>query len=368
MNRLQARFDIRLPGFALAAQLDIAAQGACAIFGPSGAGKSTLLRCIAGLERSPSGYLRLGDEVLQDEAAGIFVPPHARRFAFVFQEPRLFAHLSVKGNLEYGYKRVVAAQRTIEWQQVVELLALQPLLDRSVENLSLGEQQRVAIGRALLTSPRLLLMDEPLASLDQQRKQEILPYIQRLSSELTLPLLYVSHSLTEILPLAQGLLLLRHGQVVASGPLLEVCSDLRWADTLGAVVGAVMEARIAAHEPEFALTRLDLHGQSLYVPLQQRAIGSSIRVQVLARNVSLALGPPSSLTSVLNVLKARVVEIAAPLEQHHAVQVKLDVGAPLLASISRKSLHTLALRPGQQVYAMIKAVAMGQEGWLAEHD
>lgn len=368
MIRLQGRFALQLPGFALDAGFDMPALGASAIFGPSGAGKSTLLRCIAGLERSPSGYLRLGDELLQDESAGIFIPPYERRFAVVFQEPRLFTHLSVQGNLEFAYKRVATGERTIEWQQVVELLELQPLLARSVDHLSLGEQQRVAIGRALLTSPRLLLMDEPLASLDQQRKQEILPYIQRLGIELRLPLLYVSHSLVEILPLAQSLLLMRHGAVVASGPLLEVCSDLRWAESLGALAGAVLEARVAAHEPEFALTRLDIHGQPLYVPLQQQSVGSGLRVQVLARNVSLALQPPASPTSVLNVLRARVVEIAATGADQHVVQVKLDVGAPLLASISRKSLHALALRPGQELYAMIKAVSMGREGWLMEHD
>jgi molybdate transport system ATP-binding protein len=359
MSRLEARFELQLAEFSLAAEFDLPAHGASAIFGPSGAGKSTLLRCIAGLTRSPGGYLRLGDELLQDDAAGIFVPPYARRFGFVFQEPRLFSHLSVRGNLEFGYQRVAAGMRTIEWQQVVALLALQPLLARSVEHLSLGEQQRVAIGRALLSSPRLLLLDEPLASLDEQRKQEILPYIQRLGSELQLPLLYVSHSLTEILPLAQTLLLMSQGRVVASGPLLEVCSDLRWAASLGALAGAVLEAQVVAHEREFGLTRLDLHGQSLYVPLQHQDIGSTLRVQVLARNVTLTLQPPASLTSVLNVLRATVVEIAEGAADQYAVQVKLDVGAPLLASISRKSLHSLALAPGQQLYVMIKAVSLG---------
>lgn len=359
MSRLQGRFDLPLAGFALRAEFDIPAQGVSAIFGASGAGKSTLLRCIAGLERSPAGYLRLGDELLQDESAGIFIPPYERHFGFVFQEPRLFNHLNVQGNLAFGYNRVAAARRTVAWQQVVELLELQPLLARGVEHLSLGEQQRVAIGRALLSSPRLLLLDEPLASLDEPRKQEIIPYIHRLSSELHLPLLYVSHSLTEILPLAQTLLLLSHGQTVACGPLLEVCSDLRWADSLGALAGAVLETRVAAHEPAFGLTRLDLHGQSLYVPLQDVAVGELLRVQVLARNVALALESPASPTSVLNVLSATVVEIAEGGAEQYAVQIRLDVGAPLLASISRKSLHNLALLPGQRLYVMIKAVSMG---------
>ena len=359
MSRLQGRFNLQKSEFTLAAEFDLPAQGASAIFGPSGAGKSTLLRCIAGLERCPEGYLRLGDELLQDETLGIFVPPYKRRFGFVFQEPRLFSHLSVHGNLEYGYKRVAPGQRTVEWQQVVTLLALQPLLARTVSHLSLGEQQRVAIGRALLSSPRLLLLDEPLASLDEQRKQEIIPYIQRLSHELQLPLLYVSHSLAEILPLAQTLLLLSHGTVVANGPLLDVCSDLRWADSLGALAGAVLETRVASHDHVFGLTQLDLHGQPLYVPLQNAAVGSELRVQVLARNVALILQPPTSATSVLNVLQATVMEIAEAAVDQHAVQVKLDVGAPLLASISRKSLHTLALVPGQRLYVMIKAVSMG---------
>ena len=359
MSRLQGRFNVQRAEFALDAEFDISAQGASAVFGPSGAGKSTLLRCIAGLEHRPGGYLRLGDELLQDDTAGVFVPAYKRRFGFVFQEPRLFNHLSVQGNLEYGYKRVAPGQRTVEWQQVVTLLALQPLLTRTVSHLSLGEQQRVAIGRALLSSPRLLLLDEPLASLDEQRKQEIIPYIQRLSHELQLPLLYVSHSLAEILPLAQTLLLLSHGKVVASGPLLEVCSDLRWANSLGALAGAVLETRVLSHDHEFGLTQLDLHGQSLCVPLQNATVGSELRVQVLARNVALILQPPTSATSVLNVLQATVMEIAEGATNAPAVQIKLDVGAPLLASISRKSLHTLALVPGQRLYVMIKAVSMG---------
>lgn len=368
MSRLRGHFDLAFQPFTLAARFDIPAHGVSALFGPSGAGKSTLLRCIAGLERAPGGALRLGDELLQDDETGLFVPPYERRFAFVFQEPRLFAHLSVEGNLQFAYKRVVRRQRTIEWRQVIELLDLEPLLGRAVDHLSLGEQQRVAIGRALLSSPRLLLMDEPLASLDRQRKQEILPYIRRLSSDLRLPMLYISHSLAEILPLAQNLLLMRQGRIVASGPLLDVCADLRWADTLGVAAGAVVEGRICAHEPEFSLTCIDLHGQPLYVPLQEGAVGTQVRVQVLARNVALALQPPASPTSLLNVLKVRVVEIAEPCEQPHAVQVKLDAGVPLLASISRKSLHSLALRPGLELYALIKAVALAGEGWLADQE
>jgi len=360
-NRLQASFDVSFAGFDLNAALDLPARGVTTLFGPSGSGKSTLLRCLAGLERSQSGFMQLGDAVWQDESKNIFLPTQQRGLGYVFQEPRLFNHLSVRGNLEYGFKRTPVNQRRLGLDQVLELLALAHLLERKPRNLSLGEQQRVAIGRALLASPKLLLMDEPLASLDIARKREVLPFIRKLHDELDIPVVYVSHSLQEVLQITDTMVLMRDGKTVATGPLTELCSELELSQYLGDMSGSVLETTVAAHEPEFALSRLTFNAGQLYVPLQNCAVGHGLRVHVLARNVGIALEKPQATTSFLNILEATVAEVSLPEADKHSVQIKLDVGVPLLANISRKSLHTLSLAPGQKVYALIKAVSLAQE-------
>ncbi len=359
--RLQAHFRVDFEGFSLDVDLDLPAAGVTALFGPSGSGKSTVLRCLAGLERSPSGSMRLADSVWQDERRGLFVPTHQRPLGYVFQEPRLFDHLTVRGNLDFGYRRTPLSQRRLGWEQIIELLDIGHLLARRPHKLSLGEQQRVAIGRALLASPRLLLMDEPLASLDLQRKREVLPFIRKLHDELDIPVIYVSHSLPEILQITDTLVLMSQGKSVASGSLPALCGELGLSDYLGEMAGAVIETRIHAHEAAFGLTVLHFDGGALHVPQQRAAVGELLRVHVLAKNVGIALAEPDVATSFLNVLPATVVEIEAPPPQRHTVQIKLDIGVPLLASISRKSLHLLQLQPGQQVHALIKAVSLVQE-------
>ena len=199
MSRLLARFDVQFPAFHLNVEMDVPMSGITAIFGPSGSGKTTLLRCLAGLERAPTGLLQVGDGIWQDETIGLFRPLYNRPIGYVFQEPRLFPHYNVRANLLYGYKRIPIEERRIAMEQVVEILGIGHLLERRIHKLSGGEQQRVAIGRALLTSPKLLLLDEPLASLDIQRKQELLPFMRRLHEELRIPVLYVSHAVGEIL-------------------------------------------------------------------------------------------------------------------------------------------------------------------------
>ncbi len=357
-TRLKIRLGVAYDGFDLKLDLDLPGRGVTTLFGPSGSGKSTLLRCLAGLERSRTGFIKLADSVWQDEGAGIFLPTHQRPLGYVFQEPRLFNHLTVRGNLEFGFKRTPANERRLGWNQIIELLALSHLLDRKPQHLSLGEQQRVAIGRALLASPKLLLMDEPLASLDIARKREVLVFIRKLHDELDIPVVYVSHSLQEVLQITDTLVLLRDGRVIASGPITALCSEL--SSYLADMAGSILETTVLAHEPEFALSRLAFSGGQLYVPIQDCDVGHALRVHVLARNVSIALEKPPISTSILNIIEAKIIAISEPEAGQHSVQIKLDVGVPLLANISRKSLHTLALEPGQKVYALVKAVALAQ--------
>ena len=359
MNTLTARFDVQYATFHLRAAVDIPMQGVTAIFGPSVCGKTTFLRCMAGLERSSRGVIRFGDVVWQDEARRIFLPVVKRPIGYVFQEPRLFPHLSVRANLMYGFKRIPRKQRRLSVEGIVEILDLHGLLTRRPHHLSGGEQQRVAIGRALLTSPALLLMDEPLSSLDMTRKNEILPFLQRLNQDLRVPVLYVSHDLNEILQLADHVVVIKEGDVVATGTIQDVFARL---DLPGLVepnvVGAVIETTVAAHEPQFGLTRVEFSGRSLCIPQQALPVGTSLRVQILARDVSLVVGVPASQSSVLNALEARVIEIRESRSDPYTVKVKLDVGCPLLAMITRKSLHQLKLHPGQKVQAHVKAVAL----------
>jgi molybdate transport system ATP-binding protein len=360
MSRLVARFDVRYPSFHLSVGLDFPTSGITVLFGPSGSGKTTLLRCLAGLERAPDGFMQFGNDVWQDEAKGMCLPLHARPIGYVFQEPRLFPHYSVRSNLLYGYKRIPVEERRISIEQVVSILGIEHLLDRRIHKLSGGEQQRVTIGRALLTSPKLLLMDEPLTSLDIQRKQELIPFIHRLHEELSIPVIYVSHSINEILQLADRVVLLKQGKLVGAGALNEVLTSLEYRGSFGSLrVGAVLDAHVASHEPQYGLTQLEFKGQFLFVPLQSAAIGQIVRVHILSSDVSLVVGRTNSPTSVLNILEATIVEIRE-MDQS-TVDVLLNIGAPLVASITRKSLANLGLKPGQHVYAHIKAVALNEE-------
>jgi molybdate transport system ATP-binding protein len=359
MSRLLARFDTRYAAFHLNVDLDLPTSGITAIYGPSGSGKTTLLRCLAGLERTAHGFLQFGNDVWQDESLGLCQPLHERPIGYVFQEPRLFPHYNVRSNLLYGYKRIPPEARRITLDQVVDILGIGHLLERRIHKLSGGEQQRVAIGRALLTSPKLLLLDEPLASLDIQRKQELLPFIYRLHTELHIPVMYVSHAITEILQLADRVILLKEGHVVGVGALNEVLTSMSLRGSFGTHrIGAVLDAHVVTHEPHYGLSQLEFKGQSLFVPLQPVTVGQPVRVHILSNDVSLVVGRTDSPTSVLNILEATVVEVRDITES--SVDVRLDIGAPLVASITRKSLATLGLKPGQRVFAHIKAVALNE--------
>ena len=354
---LTARFELSHPGFALDVDLALPGRGVTALFGPSGSGKTSCLRCVAGLERGARGRLVVAGETWQDSERGLFLPPYRRALGYVFQDANLFEHLDVRRNLLFGWQRVAPGERRLALEQVVELLGIAGLLTRMPARLSGGERQRVGIARALLTSPRLLLMDEPLAALDAERKAEILPYLERLTRELALPILYVSHAPDEVARLADHLVLLEQGRVLASGPTSAVLARLDLPIALAEDAGVVLEGRVLGHDPDYGLLSLGLPGEQrvllAHAPLPP---GQALRIKVLARDVSLSLERQHS--SILNVLPATVAEIA-PTRSPAQVLLRLDLGGTaLLARITRYSLERLSLQPGSQVWAQLKSVAV----------
>lgn len=356
MTALKASVRLAFEGFDLAVELDTALDGVLALFGPSGSGKTTLLRVIAGLEQSATGAVRFGDEVWQDSASRCFVPPHRRRIGYVFQDSRLFPHLSVRDNLMYGYRRTPTPERRFSPDDVIRVLGLAPLLDRRPLRLSGGEQQRVALGRAILVNPQVLLMDEPLASLDFARRDEILPVIERVVGEFKLPVIYVSHAIDEVVRLASRIAFLSAGRLIALGTLEDVTTRLELREFTSRLdAGAVIPATVASHDAANQLTRLSFAGNLLLGPFVDLPIGTPVHVLVRSRDVALSLVPPEQ-TSILNVLRGTVIAIDEP-EGPHA-HVLLDVGVPLWARIMKVSVRTLGLAPGSTAYALIKAVAV----------
>jgi len=350
---------LRLAGslgrFSMDVAFEAPMQGITALFGPSGCGKTTLLRCVAGLQRM-AGFLRVGTESWQDDAARLFVAPHRRSVGYVFQEASLFPHLTVRGNLEFGFERIAARERRVAFDDAVELLSVNALLPRRPDGLSGGQRQRVAIARALLTSPRLLLMDEPLASLDRQSRDEILPSLERLHDELSMPMFYVSHAADEVGRLADHLVLLEHGRVRAEGPLHELRPRLDLALDLGAEADAIIETSVVGHDEEFHLSHLEFSAGRFRVARTALPIGRRTRLRVLARDVSITLEPQIG-TSILNVFPAVIEDLADDGPAH--VLLRLDLsGTPMLSRLTRKSVQALSLEPGRRVYAQVKAVAL----------
>jgi molybdate transport system ATP-binding protein len=345
----------RLGDFTLDAAFD-SEGGLTALFGRSGAGKTSLVNAIAGLYRPTEGYVAVDDEVLTDTANGIFVPAHRRRVGYVFQEGRLFPHLNVRQNLLYGRWFAPKTSSGGDFDQVIELLGIGHLLARRPANLSGGEKQRVAIGRALLVRPRLLVMDEPLASLDEGRRGEIFPYIERLRDEMRVPIVYVSHSVAEVARLATTLVVLSEGQVAAIGPTAQIMSRLDLFPLTGrAEAGAILTTRVAGHDAAFGLTILRATAGELRVPYLDLPVGTSLRVRIRARDVMIALRAPEGL-SALNVLPGTIAEIAGG--DGPIVQMRLDcAGEALIARLTRRSVETLGLVPGLTVHAVIKSIA-----------
>lgn len=351
----------RRGGFSLDVDLTLPGRGVTAVFGHSGSGKTTLLRCMAGLQRAPEARLIVKGQVWQD--ADTFMPTHKRPLGYVFQEASLFSHLTAEGNLNYALKRAGTMRNPVTLEQAVSLLAIGSLLNQYPSQLSGGERQRVAIARALLINPSLLLMDEPLASLDLARKQEILPYLERLRSELNIPILYVSHSVDEVARLADHLVVLEGGKVVADGKPNDVLARVDLPIRLGEDVGVVVAAQVTERDSAWHLVRVTFEGGALWVRDGGDALGQAVRIRIQARDVSLALAPHGD-TSILNLLKGTVVEVANDVDPAMSL-VRLHIGSspntgssPIVARITRRSVSTLQLTPGQTVWAQIKSVAI----------
>jgi molybdate transport system ATP-binding protein len=357
---IRARFRGALGAFALDAAFEAPAQGVTALFGPSGCGKTTILRCIAGLNRVRDGFFSIGGEVWQ-EPDSAFVPTHRRPLGYVFQEASLFPHLSVRRNLLFGApKEQPPDGLRVDFDEVVDLLGLRALLDRSPRHLSGGERQRVGIGRALLTQPKLLLMDEPLSALDRGAKAEILPFIEKLRDSFALPIVYVSHDVAEVERLADHVVLVEQGRVAGSGALADVQGDPASPLARAREAAVSLKGVVEAVDAAYGLIAVAVAGGRLFAPAPGASIGEARRVHILASAVSLAREAPGR-SSILNILPARV-RAMNPLD---AVEVVASValgedgeGARLLARMTRKSWEELGFAPGQKVFAQVKSVSL----------
>ncbi len=356
MSGIEFSFELEQNGFQLDCKAQLPGIGVTALFGASGSGKTSLLRCIAGLEQAKKGRLTVNGECWQDSTKGLFTPPHQRALGYVFQEAALFPHLRVKANLEYGWRRTPGAKRKGNLNHICEILGIGKLLQRYPSQLSGGEKQRVALGRALLNSPQLLLMDEPMAALDRPRKAEIMPYLERLHAEADIPILYVTHDLEELARIADHLVLIEKGCILQQGPLAEMFASINLPIARDDDAGAIIKTQITRHDDEYHLTHLQFCGGEILVSHIKRAVGEPLNIRIHARDVSLALQPPGE-SSILNVVQAVVTEM---LDQGAGrIMVRLDAGGtPLLARITHKSQSRLGLEIGTPVYAQIKSVAV----------
>lgn len=358
--RIEARFRLDRGAFRLDVDLDLASSGLVALYGPSGSGKTTLLRCIAGLEIAPGGRLVVDGEIWQDDR--VLLPTHRRPIGYVFQESSLFAHLTVEDNLLYGWKRLPPAERTQSFGHLYRLLGISRLLSRSPATLSGGERQRIAIGRALLASPRVLLMDEPLASLDANRKLEILPYIERLRDELKIPIVYVSHAVEEVARLAQTVVRLNDGKVAAVGPPSHVLTPTalaRAAERFDAI--SLLTGKVTRIDTNYGVTVLDHPAGQIVLPWQVSEAQHSVQVAVRATNVTLSVGRPGNV-SIRTALKGKVLGIEMDQGPFALVRVELAGGDVIYAYATRLAIEELGLDAGDDVFALLKTVAIDERG------
>ena len=360
-QRAMTGLDVALEGqrgsFAIEAAFSAPSRGVTALFGPSGSGKTSILRAIAGLTRL-QGRICVGGEIWQDGPH--FQPPYRRALGYVFQEASLFAHLTVDQNLLYGARRSPGGVNPTMRREVVDLLALSPLMSRSVGDLSGGERQRVAIGRAILSRPRLMLMDEPLAGLDHRAKDEILPFIERLAGALDLPILYVSHDIGEIERLADRIVLVEEGRIRASGPLNQALTDIGLGLVRNPHAAAVLPARVTGFAEEDGLAQLELGGQTVFVDGSgPEEIGLERRLRIEASDVSLSREAFTQST-ILNTLRVEIVAIDTASRANLAILLTLDGDKSLtfMAKVTRRSAARLALAPGDRLYAQIKSVSL----------
>ena len=358
---------LKLGAFTLDAAFTVESAGVTALFGRSGAGKTSVINAVAGLLRPDSGRIAIDDTVLFDSTRGLDLAPERRRVGYVFQDGRLFPHLSVRGNLSYGMRLTPRDRRYVAFDQVVALLGLEHLLARRPAKLSGGEKQRVALGRALLTSPRLMLMDEPLAALDQARKNEILPFISRLAAAFRVPVIYVSHAADEVLRIADQVVLMADGKISATGPVDALAERLTDPALAGGERTSLLSGVIERHEPEFGLSHVATAAGGLRLRRIDLPEGSRVRLNLRARDVALALTAPRDI-SILNILQGRIVAITPAAEGEGVVDVELALGPAaaggphLCARITARAVHDLGLAPGGKVHALIKSVAIDRFG------
>ena len=356
---LHIRLALPRAGFELNVDLQLPAQGITVLFGASGSGKTSVLRCVAGLERAHAARVQVGGEVWQDDAANVFLPTHRRALGYVFQEASLFEHLDVQGNLQFGVQRTRAPQAAQTLHAAVELLGIGELLRRRPHQLSGGERQRVAIARALATNPRVLLLDEPMAALDLARRQEILPWLEKLHSELSIPMLYVTHSADELARLADHLVVLERGRVKNAGPVAEVLTTIDGPVVVGDDAGALLSGVVAERDARWHLARVAFDGGSLWLSDSGVPVGQRVRLRVLARDVSIATAQPQH-TSIQNHLQSRI-ESMVPCAHPAQVMVRLRCGScVLLARITQRAYVELGLQPDRAVWVQVKSIALVQ--------
>ena len=355
MNRIQ--LSLRRAQFSLQLDVQLPDQGITVILGSSGAGKTSLLRCVAGLDRADQARIEMGGVLWQDDQQGVFVPTWQRALGYVFQEASLLPHLTVKQNLTYGLKRIGSRTPMHSLAQAIELLGIGHLLERSPAGLSGGERQRVALARALASQPRILLLDEPMASLDAARRQEILPWLEKMRDELHLPMLYVTHAANEAARLGAHMLVLEHGRVQAQGTVSEVFANIDQALGAGEDMGALLQGTLVERHADWHLCRIAFDGGELWLRDSGLAVGQSVRMRLLARDVSVATVAPQH-TSIQNLLSA-VIEAVADDDHPSQVLVRLRVGpSAVLSRITQRAWAQLRLQVGQQVFLQVKTVAL----------
>ncbi len=360
--RIIASFHDQVGSLAMDIALDVPAQGVTAVFGPSGSGKTTLLRTLAGLHQAKDGFCSVAGQVWQQDR--FFLPTHKRLIGYVFQDAALFPHLCVRKNLLFGASKSMREGGDL-WNGIIAALELQPLISRSVHNLSGGEKQRVAIGRALLSEPQLLLMDEPLSALDEASKREILPLLERLCQGLSVPLIYVSHNMAEIERIADTLVLMEQGHILAQGPLhqLQTNPDLPLFDSSNAAI--TLEATLQNYDATYGLAQFDVNGAQFFVPTASRPTAARHRLKILARDVSLSLIRPEQ-SSILNAVPVVIQHAKRSDDQHMTLSLRLNPSnastishaTVLLARITRRSWDSLELKPGMEIFASVKSVAL----------
>lgn len=357
MTMINAHFKVDRGDFDLDIKLTLPGQGVSALFGPSGSGKTTCLRAMAGLEKLPDSYFSIAGEVWQDDDAGIFLAPHQRDIGYVFQEASLFEHLNVRDNLNFGRKRIAKDKQPINFPHICDLLSLSPLLDRPPSSLSGGERQRVSIARALLTSPKLLLMDEPLSALDHALKSEILPYLENLQQQLSIPIIYVSHSPDEVARLADHIAIIKKGRLIKSGALADMMLDAEVGESFYDGRSSMLFAEVIAHQKDY-LTELAIDNLRLTVPQIESPINSQLRCRINAKDVSLCLTPPQE-SSIGNILAGVVTKIE-PSDNRGECLISINISAQqtLLSIITYASTKRLNLQPGSAIWAQIKCVVI----------